>query len=170
MCGFDTPSVGPADAGAAARSFPRRYRGLLVRPDEEDPEIVHRSPGPGEASALDHAAAAAGGMAAAAVALTGVQVHDDATVDLGPIPGAADPAGAAGSRTLEDVLAHVTQAAGALAGAIEVVHGDAWARTGVTAGGATVDALAIARAGVHAGSHHLREAERALGRARLLRR
>ncbi|MGI8685600.1 MAG: hypothetical protein ACR2MO_11025 [Acidimicrobiales bacterium] len=169
VCGFDAPSVGPADAAAAAHSFPRRHRGLLVRPDEDDPEIVHRSPGPGEPSALDHAAAAAEGMAAAARALTAVQVHDGAAVDLGPGPDDA-VAGASDGQTLEDVLAHVTKAAGDLAGAIESVHGDGWARTGLLPGAGEVHALDIARAGVHAGSHHLRAAERTLARARLLPR
>ncbi len=169
-CGFDHRSVGPADAAAAARSFPRRFRGLLVRPDEDDPAIVHRSPGPGEASALDHAAAAAHGMAAAARSLTQVQVHDGVGVDLGPDPGDGRVAGEARRQSLEDVLGQVTQAAGDLADAIESVHGDAWARTGLLPGAGEVHALDIARAGVHAGSHQLRVAERVLSRARLLPR
>ncbi len=169
-CGFDHRSVGPADAVAAARSFLRRFRGLLVRPDEADPAIAHRSPGPGEASALDHAAAAADGMAAAARSLTQVQVHDGAAVDLGPDPGDGRVAGAAGGQSMEDVLELVSQAAGDLADAVESVHGDAWARTGLLRGADEVHALDIARAGVHAGSHHLRVAERVLSRVRLLPR
>jgi hypothetical protein len=169
VCGFDARSVGPADAAAAARSFPRRYRGLLVRPDEPDPAIVHRSPGTGEPSALDHAAAAAAGMAAAARALTAVQTREGAEVDVALAPDDAGATGAAGGRTLEEILAVLIGAADELAGAVESVHGDAWARTGVRSG-APVDALEIARAGVHAGSHHLRAAERTLGRVRLLPR
>lgn len=170
-CGFDPPTVGPADAAAAARSFPRRFRALLVRPDDDDPEIVHRAPGPGEASALDHAAAAAAGMATAAGSLARVQVHEGAAVDMGasPVEGGGG-AGAAAGRTLEDVLEAAGTAAGALAAAVEVVHGDDWARTGVGPGGEAVHALDVARAGVHAGAHHLRAAERALARVRLLPR
>lgn len=169
-CGFDAPTVGPADAAAAARSYPRRFRGLLVRPDDDDPEIVRRPPGPGEASALDHAAAAAAGMAAAAASLAAVHVHEGAGVDLGPPPGEdRTDAGAAGTRTLEEVLAAVEAAAGALGDAIRAVHGDQWARTGSAPGGA-IGALDVARAGAHAGSHRLRSAERALARVRLLPR
>ena len=171
VCGFDASSVGPADAAAAARSFPRRFRALLVRPDDDDPEIVHRAPGPGAASAFDHAAAAAAGMAQAAEALARVQSREGTEVDAGTDPGdGATVAGAAGGRTLAEVLDAAAGAAGTLAAAVEAVHGDSWARTGVLAGGALVHALDLARAGVHAGSHHLRAAERVVARVRLLPR
>ena len=170
-CGFDPPKVSPSDAATAARSFPRRWRGLLVRPDDDDPEIVHRQPASGEPSAVDHAAAAAAGMAAAAQALDSVRVHEGATVDLGPVAGAGQAvAGAGDGLTLEDGLAQVTRSADALAAAVEEVHGDEWARTGVLPAGGPVHALGVARAGVHAGSHHLRAADRVLSRVRLLPR
>ena len=164
-CGFGAPTVSPSDALAAARSFPRRYRALLVRPDEDDPEIAHRRPGPGEPAAVDHAAAAAAGMRAAAAALEAVAGHEGALVDLGADPGRS-VAGAAGPRSLDEVLGHVSGAAGALAAAVEAVRGDAWARTGVLPGGGPVLALDVARAGVHAGAHHLRAADRVLALVR----
>lgn len=170
-CGFDPPTVSPSDAVAAARSYPRRFRGLLVRPDDDDPDIVHRRPAPGEPAAIDHAAAAAAGMAASAGALGRVRGHEGAEVD----PGAGTApdqlvAGTADGRTLEGVLEDLDAAAGALAAAAGSVHGDEWARTGLLPGGGTVHALHIARAGVHAGSHHLRAAERVLARVRLMPR
>lgn len=170
-CGFDPPKVSPSDAAAAARSYPRRWRGLLVRPDDDNPEIVHRQPAPGEPSAVDHAAAAAAGMAAVTVALDRVRVHEGAAVDLGLAPGPGRAVAVAGDGlTLEDVLALVTRSAGALAVVVEAVHGDEWARTGILPDGEPVHALDVARAGIHAGAHHLRAADRALSRARLLRR
>lgn len=167
-CGFDPPTVSPSDAALAPRSFPRRWRALLVRPDEDDPRIVHRTAGDGEPSAVDHAAAAAAGMAASAGALDRVRVHDEPGVDLGPLPGRGQPvAGAGAGLTMEDVLERVADSAGALVASVESVHGDGWARTGVLPGGGTVHGLDIARAGVHAGAHHLRAAERVLARVRL---
>lgn len=167
-CGFDPSKVSPSDAAAAARSYPRRWRGLLVRPDDDDPEIVRRQPAPGEPSAVDHAALAAAGMAAATQALDRVRVHEGAAVDLGPPPGPGRAvAGAGDGFNLEDVLALVARSAGALAAAVEEVHGDEWARTGVLPDGGPVHALDVARAGVHAGAHHLRAADRVLSRVRL---
>src|SRR5918998_6518097 len=53
--------MSPADAAVALRSFPRRYRALLLRPDvEDDPEsIVTRKPDAQSPSALEHAAGVA---------------------------------------------------------------------------------------------------------------
>lgn len=169
-CGFDATKVSPSDAVAAARSYPRRWRGLLVRPDDPDPEIVQRRPAPGEPSAVDHAAAAADGMTAAAESLERVRVHEGAGVDVADSGSGERVAGAADGHTLEDVLALVAAAAAALAAAAEEVRGDEWARTGALADGTAVHALDVARAGVHAGAHHLRAAERVLARVRLLPR
>lgn len=160
-CGFDPSRVSPSDAAVAARSFPRRFRALLVRPDDEDPAIVHRRPAGDGPSAVGHALAAAGGMAAAAGALGRVLTADDPTVDLGsgPPPAADEPA-------LEVVLDRVAAAAGVLAAAVEGTSASEWARPGRLPGGEEVTALDLARAGVHAGAHHLRAAERTLARVR----
>jgi hypothetical protein len=158
-CGFDFPTVSPSDAAVAARSYPRRYRALLVRPDEEDPEIVHRRPGPGSPSAAEHALQGAAGMAAAAEGLQRVRRLDRPPVDL-------DPRVAGAGSTLEAVLERLEAAAGALAGAIEVLHGEEWKQPLVAGGGREVTALDVARAGVHAGSHHLRAAERVIDQVR----
>lgn len=163
-CGFDAATVSPSDAAVAARSYPRRYRAVLVRPDEEDAEIVRRRPGPGEPSAVEHAFSAASRLRAAADALSRVRAHDDAEVDLdGPRPGGAAPA-----PTSEAVLGLVTSAAEALAAAIDAARGDEWRRSGrlVDGDGREVSALDVARQGVHAGVHHLRAAERAVAAAR----
>lgn len=159
-CGFDPPTLSPADAGVAARSYTRRYRSLLVRPDDEDPEIVHRRPAPGRPSAVEHTEHAAAVLAAAAGALQLVRVRDDPEVDL-------DAPVTAGHRsTLDEVLGRLAAAAGELAQQIEPLRGEEWTRTGMEPGGRPVTALDIARHGVHAGIHHLRAAERALAAAR----
>lgn len=159
-CGFDPPTVSPSDAAVAARSYPRRYRALLVRPDEDDPDIVHRRPAPGEPSAVEHAALAAAGMGAAAAALRRVATAEDPDVELSTGDAAPGPA------TLDDVLARLATAAGDLAAAVEGVRGDDWRRTGRLGDGTTVTALDLARQGVHQGSHHLRAVERVLAEVR----
>ena len=170
-CGYLAAKVGPADAAAAARSFPRRFRGLLVRPDDVDPEIVHRRAADGEPSALDHTEVAATGMAAAGRALVRIDAQPGTGVDLDPPPGPGQPvAGAAGSRRLDQVLERLQESADQLVNAFERFHGDAWAHPGTLADGTAVTALDVARAGVHAGAHHLRAAERVLERVRLLPR
>ncbi|MGH9177160.1 MAG: DinB family protein [Acidimicrobiales bacterium] len=158
-CGFDFPTVSPSDVAVAARSYPRRYRALLLRPDEEDPGIVHRRPGPGLPSAAEHALEAAAGMAAAAEGLLRLRAQERPPVDLDP-PVAGDGA------TLEAVLERLDAGAGALAAAVEALHGDEWGRRLVGGGGQEVNALDVARAGVHAGSHHLRAAERVIDQVR----
>ena len=158
-CGFDPPTVSPSDAAVAARSYPRRYRALLVRPDDEDPEIVHRRPGPDEPSAAEHAGQAAAAMDAAAGALGDVRRSDSPRVHA---YGAAAGTGA----TLEAVLERLATAGAALAVAIEPFRGEEWNRPATDGGCGAVTALDIARQGVHAGIHHLRAAERAIARAR----
>lgn len=164
-CGFDPSGVSPSDAAVAARSFPRRFRALLVRPDDEDPAIVHRRPAGGGPTAAGHALAAAAGMAAAAGVLGRVLTADDPTVDdptADPDPG---PTGA-DEPALEVVLDRVAEAAGVLAGTVEGTSASEWARPARLPGGEEVTALDLARAGVHAGAHHLRAAERTLARVR----
>ena len=160
-CGFDPSTVSPSDAAVAARSFPRRFRALLVRPDDRDPDIVHRRPSGGGLSAAGHALAAAAGMDAAAGALARVRTGDSPTFD--PDPG---PPTTGDEPPLELVLDRVGAAAGALAGAVEGTRGTEWARPGRLRGGEDVTALDLARAGVHAGAHHLRAAERTIAEVR----
>ena len=70
-CGFDPATVAPSDAAVAARSFPRRYREVLERRDEEEVP----------AAAFEHAARAMEAMAHAASSLRpGLPVGGD---DLG---------------------------------------------------------------------------------------
>lgn len=149
----------------AARSYPRRFRALLVRPDDDDPAVVHRRPAPGEASALELAAAAAGAMVAAARALDAIAVRDDPEVSLATTPPAGG--GTGGDPTpLEEVLRLVEQAGVELAAAIAHTRANAWGRPAHDASGVALTAMDVAREGVHGGIHHLRAVERALNRAR----
>src|SRR3954453_1952587 len=59
-CGFDGDTVSPADAIAALRSYPRRYRALLIPPGDEDGDGIVRE---GKDPALRPGAAGGGGAA-----------------------------------------------------------------------------------------------------------
>jgi hypothetical protein len=56
-CGFDRGSVAPADAAAAIRAFPRRYRAPLTRflPGEDGDAVLRRKPDVATWSALEYA-------------------------------------------------------------------------------------------------------------------
>lgn len=158
VCGFNPPTVSPSDAAAAARSYPRRWRGLLVRPDDDDPAIVRRRPSSDGASALELAAHAAATFAIVADALQRVQAHDAPDIQI-------EPPGTPAAGSLEAVLEALTAGATRLATATDAVRGDDWERTGTVAG-APLRAVDVARHGVHMGIHDLRQAERVLDEVR----
>ena len=158
-CGFDPVGLTPADAAVAARSFPRRYRAVLVRPaDEEDgAEVVLRRP-PGGWSAVEHASYAADAIALVADAVRGLGIGDHPTVNIDP--------GSPQSRSVEAALEWLETATEALARAVEQLPSDAWKRTTATAAEAGLTAGHLARHAAHVGSHHLREAQRAVDATR----
>ncbi|MDP9072230.1 MAG: DinB family protein, partial [Actinomycetota bacterium] len=84
-CGIDPRTVSPSDAVVALRSYRRRYRALLVRPDDEEgAEVVRRRPAPDRWSAVEHAAHVADVFETTAEALHTIRVHDDPVVTVEP--------------------------------------------------------------------------------------
>lgn len=158
ICGFNPPTVSPSDAAAAARSYPRRWRAILVRPDDDDPAIVHRRPASGASSALELAAEAAATFTTVAGAVQQIQAQDEPEIRI-------DPSTAAPATSLEPVLEALAAGAARLAAAIESVRAEGWERTGVSAG-SPLRAVDVARHGVHRGIHNLRRAERVLDEVR----
>jgi hypothetical protein len=146
-CGFDPRTVSPSDAAVAARSYPRRYRALLVRAEDEQDRVTRR-PAPDRWSAVEHGAFVAASLAAATDAVNRYAVSDNPVVDLDP--------GEPSALSVEATLTRIEDAATALANAIERYPADRWSSGGLDA----------ARHGVHMGSHHLREAQRAIDDAR----
>lgn len=140
VCGFDPSSLTPPDAIVALRSFPRRYRELLLGEDDEPrPEVLVEA-----------------GRAAAAIAsitddLERVLVTDDAPVRSAPSV-ATDALDPGDPSTALDRLTAVTTRAAALASSQPP---DAWTRKGVRSSG-PVTAGELLREAVHAGVHHLR--------------
>jgi hypothetical protein len=162
-CGFDGSSVSPADAAVALRSFPRRYRAILIRPQEED---AHKDParraGAAGWSALDHAAWAAAAIDTIASQVRQVLIHD--APDLGAAVPPIEPPSPPGTEdSPDDVIGQISAATDTLAGVIEgAAGGDDWTRTAGGAGGHQLTSLDLVRLAVHQGVHHLRAADKVL--------
>ena len=158
-CGLDPRTVNPPDAVAALRSYPRRYRALLVRPDDEEgAEIVRRRPEGGGWSALEHAAHTAEVLDLVAEAFRAVRVQDQPDVEIEP--GAPRPG------TVDEVVESLAAGAERLAAMVGELSGDDWERTGRLGGRDTVTPLDLLRHAVHVGAHHRREVERVLRQVR----
>ena len=159
VCGLDPRTLRPADASAAVRSFPRRYRSLLVRlDDEEGAAILTRRPGPAQWSALEHAVHVADVLEAAGEAMERIELHDDPAVTLDVKP----PRKA----MVDEVVARITAGCERLATAMDRIKGKDWHRRGRLPDGTPVTAMDVARHAVHLGSHHRRELEAVLSRVR----
>lgn len=158
-CGLDPRTVKPPDASAAVRSYPRRYRRLLVRlDDEEGAGIVTRRPGPGQWSALEHAAHAGDVIVAVAEAIERLQVHDEPTVAVEVGPPRPAP--------VDEVLDRLASGAERMASLLDGIKGKDWHRRGRLPDGEQVTALDLARHAVHVGAHHRREIERVMAKVR----
>src|SRR4051794_30546715 len=159
VCVFEVRWLRPTGAAVALRALPRRYRGILVRPeDEQEGDNPVTRPGASGWSAVAHAAYAVDAIDRADEALRATLVHDRPTVAVPAIdPPAPVPAGPPAS--VLDGLKAVTDA---LATTIENTHGEQWLRPAEASGGGEVTAVDVARVAVHAGVHHLRLAESVL--------
>lgn len=148
--------MSPADAAVALRSFPRRYRALLLRPDvEDDPEsIVTRKPDAQSPSALEHAVSVAALLEGAADDIERTLVQD--RPNLGRQRVYAGPAVGIGT-TLERLDA----AAEHLAEIAERARGEEWSRT-ATIDGQPTRALTLLQRAVGAGAGRLRDIEQVL--------
>jgi hypothetical protein len=155
VSGLDLSRLGPNDAVAALRSYPRRFREVLtsVEPDDLPQEAV------------EHADHVARSLAMLGEVLRQVLVQDDPTL----LPAVADDTAREwafeGSSTVDDVVAFLTMESNAFADAIGDVPADAWSRTGTVAGsGQHLTALDVVREAVRTGSDHLRAAEQLIRR------
>lgn len=153
----------------AVRSFPRRYRSLLVTPGSADgPDAVfRRRPDPSTWSALEYAAHVADRLDHLGPDIRRI------TYEERPALAAFDSderATAQSYNTIDrtEVLGWLDLACAELASVMETVRADDWTRTGLVAG-AERDAITLARDGVHEGAHHLRDVQRVLAAVRGMR-
>ena len=166
-CGLDYDTIAPTDTPVAIRSYPRRFRELIIRPDQEgdDPlDVVRRKPDTSTWSALEYTAHVRDLCGEMAEAIRRMNVEDNPTIDF------ADPDALAAKERYneqdpEAVLNGLSERAERLAKVLESVKGDGWTRTGAFPWGER-DILTMARNAVHEGHHHLRDVERVLAATR----
>jgi hypothetical protein len=170
MASLPTDHLSPSDAAVAVRSFPRRFRGVLARPDDDrdqvDPDELARRAGPDGRSAADHLLAADGVLALLDRALEQVRGDDDPVLH----PGLADLRGAQwpdDHTPLAALLDRLEHTAAGCADRIDAVPTDDWGRQlQVADADATVGALDLVREAVDVVAGHLRSAERTIAAVR----
>lgn len=174
MASRATDNLSPSDAEVAVRSFPRRFRGVLARPQPEraedgapvDPDELARRIGPGGRSAADHLIAADGVLAVLDRALEQVRSDDDPVLH----PSAGDLRGAWWDdphTPLPALLDQLEQTAGRCAERIAAVPTDDWGRqVRVADADATTGVIELVREGVDVVAGHLRDAERTIAAVR----
>lgn len=154
--------LSPRDAEAAVRSFPRRFRGVLARPDDDsfDPDETARRVGPEGRSAADHLVAADGVLALADRALDQIRSDPDAVlhpsiVDLGTAEWNDD------HTPVADLLDRFETTATRLADRIDALATDEWGQPAQVAGTAPATTpLAVVQDAVSVAASHLRSAQR----------
>lgn len=157
VCGFQPSTVSPSDAVVALRSYPRRFRSTLLRFAEEDTDLLRRRPSPAAWTALEHAGHVRDVMHSIDLRMQRVLREDNPT--LPEIP--EIPPGGVNEQGPEVVVASMLATSEQLCRMMQDVDSDDWTRFGVR-GNYDVSALDLVREAVHAGTHHLREAERVL--------
>lgn len=173
MASLPTDNLSPSDAAVAVRSFPRRFRGVLARPEDDaadeaqaDPDELARRVGPDGRSAADHLIAADGVLAVLDRALEQVRSDDDPVLH----PAVRDLRGAWWDdehTPLHALLDRFDQTAEGCADRIDAVPTDDWARqTRVADADATVGVIDLVREAVDVVAGHLRSAERTIAAVR----
>lgn len=165
-CGLEYDSISPQDAAAAVRSYPRRYRALLVAPGSLDgPDAVfRRRPHPSRWSALEYTAHVADRLDNLGPAVLRITRESSPAIDVFDND---ERAVAKAYNALErtEVLGWLDLACAELGSILADVLADDWTRAGVV-GGVEKDALTLARDGVHEGAHHLRDVQRVMAAVR----
>lgn len=165
-CGFEARSVSPTDAITAIRSFPRRYRRLLLDALldlDRGEELITTRPD-GSWSALELTAHTRDAVHVFEKRMRRIVQEDEpalAEAELEVPPTNAHDQG------VELVLATLLSSTDEFARAAGRISGDDWLRKGKL-GSAEVSALDVLREAVHEGAHHLRDVERVLASARKL--
>jgi hypothetical protein len=150
--------LGPGDALAAVRSFPRRLREALA-PREEDRRSVEELAAAGSPSALDHAGALLAALQAIATRLDRIRLTDE--------PAFSGWVTATGTtRGIRGITEAVEAAAAEAAKAIGHYEDLLWLRTAEVEGEGTLSALDVLRHLVELAAGSLRNVQRAMDEAR----
>lgn len=159
----------PDDAVVAIRSFPRRFRGVLARPDDDrfDPDEIGRRVGPEGRSAADHLLAADGVLTLLERAIEQARGEEDpvlhpAFADLSRAA-VAEESSADDRAAVADLLDRFEGTASHAADRVDGVPSDDWGRElRVASQDAPRGLLALTQDAVGAVADHLRAAERTI--------
>ncbi len=164
-CGFEGDELSPAEAVAALRRFPKRYRAPLTRLlPGEDGSVLRRRPAAATWSALEYAAHVRDVFAADVSRVRRTLDEQRPTFD-DPGPDELAEARRYNEQDPVTVADELEDNAEALASALEAVPDDGWERVGIR-DGEERSVLATARTAVHEGNHHLLDMGRSLRAAR----
>jgi hypothetical protein len=166
MASSNQQPVVPSDGAVALRSFPRRYRSLVLPALDPVVEALAHQVGPEGVSAVELVADTVRTWLIQREAMRQTQIHDfplfhpavlhaDQRHWHNPVLESADSA-----------LAQLEDLATEFADDINAIHGDAWFRSGTVAGGESVTALQLLEAAVNVGADNLRQIERTLAAIR----
>jgi hypothetical protein len=174
MAPLPTDHLSPSDAAVAVRSFPRRFRGVLARPDDTtgdnatddaaqaDPDELARRIGPDGRSAADHLIAADGVLALLDRALEQVRSDDDPVLHPA-VRDLRDTWWEDEHTPLPALLDQLERTAIGCADRIDATPTDDWGRQArVADADATVGILDVVREAVDVVAGHLRSAERTI--------
>jgi hypothetical protein len=155
ICGFTPAGLGPSDAIAALRSFPRRFS-ALIESNGDDGARSDDDVAVARAAALPAAEGAARTITALGADLRRVLVENDPALTTTGEPGPSV------TGTGDDALDHLREATTAAAELASSAHGKDWERRGKR-GDDVVTALQVLGEAVHTGVHHLHAATLASG-------
>lgn len=148
-CGFSASTLAPEEAAAALRDLPRRWRATLALDPGGRP--------PGGWSALEHA-----GHVRDVLHALDIRVQRVLREDRPVLPGThVTPPAGANEQGMAVVLAAMAVSAEQLARTIETATASSWSRGGLRCG-SRVTALELVHEAVHAGCHHLGQAQQAI--------
>ncbi|MBU6329044.1 MAG: hypothetical protein KGR18_03700 [Acidobacteria bacterium] len=162
MATNDSRPVAPTDAQIALRSFPRRYRSLVLPAEDPVIEAQAQQIGPEGVSALELLADTVRTWLIQREALRQTQVHDFPIFHAAVIRADQRHWHNPVLDSVASALEQLDELAGALADDAAAIHGDAWFRSGTIAGGESVTALQILDAAVVVGAENLQRMERTL--------
>ena len=154
--------IAPGDAVVALRSFPRRYRALVLPVADPVVEARAQQVGPGGVSAVELVADTVRTWLIQREALRQTQVHDFPLFHPAVLHADERHWHTPVVESAESALEQLEDLAGEFAADVEAIRGDAWFRSGTIAGGATVTALQLLEAAVSVGADNLRQIERTL--------
>jgi hypothetical protein len=157
MTPLDLSRLSRPDAVAALRSYPRRFRSVVLPTDDPDTEERAYRVGPDGHAALDHVVHVTNAMILLGQALRQVLTEREPVLH----PAVTDPHQRAWTvppgTTVADALERLDDALAALAAQVDAIQPPDWDRGAPVAGGGTVTAADMVREAVRAGADGLQQ-------------